>query len=85
MATLHNVVKVGARLIQVMRRKSSKPSQAGPEGFQQDTGLTTRGAVIVLAGVAVGTLVGLTAGVGAGLAAGIIAAAAVNGLLRPGP
>lgn len=83
-ATLPNVVKAGARLIQVIRRKAPESDKAGSVGGQRDTGLTTRAAVIVLVGVAVGTLVGMTGGVGAGLAAGIAAAAAVNLLIRPG-
>jgi hypothetical protein len=84
MATLHKVVKAGARLIEVTRRKAPEPSKAGSEGSWRDTGLTTRAAVVVLVGVAVGILVGVTGGVGAGLAAGVVAAAAVNGLIRPG-
>jgi hypothetical protein len=84
MATLPNVVKACARLLPVRRRKAPEPSKDAPERSQRDTGLSTRAAVIVLVGVAVGTLVGMTGNVGAGLVAGIVAAAAVNGLLRPG-
>ena len=84
MATLSKVVKVCARLLQATRRKPPEPSEAGPEEVQRDIGLTTRAAVVVLVGVAVGTLVGMTSSVGAGLVAGIAAAAAENGLIRPG-
>ena len=88
MATLHNVVKVGTRLRQVIRRKTPEPRKPDPDGIPCDTGLSTRSAGVVLVGVAVGILVGISAGIsagiGAGLAAGIVAAAAVNGLLRSG-
>lgn len=84
MATLPNVVKGCARLLQVRGRKARGSGKAAPEGNQRDTGLTTRAAVIVLVGVAVGTLVGMTANVGAGFVAGIATAAALNGLIRPG-
>jgi len=84
MARLHNVVKPGARLIQVIRRKAPEPSKADSEGNQRDTGLTTRAAVVALVGVAVGILVGMSGNIGAGLAAGIVAAAAANGLISPG-
>jgi hypothetical protein len=83
-ATLSKVVKVCARLLQATRRKPPEPSKVGPEGSLRDIGLTTRAAVVVLVGVAVGTLVGMTSSVGAGFVAGIAAAAAVNGLIRPG-
>jgi hypothetical protein len=83
-ATLPNVVKACASLLQAMRRKPSGPTKAGLDGAPRDIGLTTRAAVVVLVGVAVGTLVGMTSSVGAGLVAGIAAAAAVNGLIRPG-
>lgn len=86
MKRLLNVVRAVSRLRLAARRKTPDSSTATPKADQPgDTGISTRGAVVVLAGIAVGIVVGTTAGVGAGLIAGIAAAAALNGLLRPGP
>jgi len=87
MTRLQNVAKAVTRLIRAVRRKSPESSAAtpaSPEGGQQrEKGISTREAVVVFGGIAVGILVGMTAGIGAGFAAGITAAALLNGLLRP--
>jgi hypothetical protein len=83
--TLPNVVKAIRRFTRLIVRRAPQPSIAGAEASQsRGTGISTREAVVVLVGVAVGISVGLTGGVGPGLAAGVLAAAATNGLLRPG-
>jgi hypothetical protein len=86
MVRILNVIMAVRRLRPAARRKAPDSSAASPEGAQPgDTGISNRGAVVVLTGIAVGILVGTIAGIGAGLVTGITAAAALNALLRPGP
>lgn len=82
---MNSVLKYLRRLRLATRGKTDQSSTGRPGGSQAgDKGLSTREAVIVLAGAAVGIAVGMTAGLGPGLVAGFAAAAALNGLLRPG-
>jgi hypothetical protein len=69
---LHNVFEDVRRLFRMDRDESG-----------QGISPRMRMAAVIGVGIAAGVLVGLTGGVGAGLLAALVAAAAVNGLLRP--
>lgn len=65
-----------------MFARPKQSDQAVDAGEERDKGLSTRWAIVIFGGVAVGILVSLGTGIGPGLFAGIATAAALNGLLR---